>query len=193
MESFSVVDSMPMITVESDDTTPPTGHIVVKGLANGDPSDGLVGKSEDAGDTMDTEGMARIISEGGHIITNGTDEGHSTTQIIATTDTTQIFTSESGHMMASDTGQLIGAEHNIFSDSGSDIITAGSGHIIMDTDGGGSILHSSGQVITENGKAHIVSADGDVIAVDSSLLDGSHSLRTHVSQVRRRTQILRIS
>lgn len=176
-----MVDSMPMITVESDDTTQPTGHIVVKGLANGDPPDGLAGKSEDAGDTMDTDGMARIISEGGHIITNGTDENHSATQII-TADATQIFTSESGHMMASDTGQLIGAEHHIFGDSGSDIITTGSGHIIMDSDGGGSILHSSGQVITEGGKAHIVSADGDVIAVDS-ILDGSHSLRTHVSQV----------
>ena len=171
MESFTVVDSMPMITVEAEDATQPAAHIVVKNVVNGDSSDCLAAeKSEDAGDPLDTDGMARIISGGGHIIANGRDEGHTTTQIIATADGTQIFTSESGHMMASDTGQLISAEHNIFSDSGSDIITGGSGHIIMDSDG--------------SEKAHIVSADGDVIAVDSSLLDGTHTLPTHVSEVR---------
>lgn len=179
MERFSVVDTMPMITVEADDTTPAAGHIVVKGVADSDTGE----KAVDAGDTMDTDGMARII-EGGHIIANGTDNTHATTQIIATTDGTQIFTSESGHMMASDTGQLISAEHNIFSDSGSDIIANGSGHIIMDSDGVGSIIHSTGQGIAEAGKAHVVSTDGDMIAVDGSLLDGSHSLRSHVSEVR---------
>lgn len=192
MESFSVVDSMPMITVESEDAkhliattsrdgTAASKRIVTKGVGDGD--EVIKVKNETA--DLDSEGMARIISEGDHIIANGTDEAHTSTQIITSTDASHIFTSESGHIMASGAGQLISSDATIFSDSGSDIITTESSHIIMDTDGGGSILHSAGQVIEEGGKAHIVSADGEVIAVDSSLLDGSHSLHTHVSQVKR--------
>lgn len=186
---------MPMITVESEDathliTTSPsnnsatrtTDHIVLKCV--GDGGEDTEEKNGGSDEPLDGEGMARIISEGGHIITNGTDETNSSTQIITTTDATQIFTSESGHIMTSDAGQLISSDATIFSDSGSDIITTEASHIIMDSEGGGSILHSAGQVIEEGGKAHIVSEDGEVIAVDSSLLDGSHSLHSHVSQVR---------
>lgn len=193
MESFSVVDSMPMITVESEDATHliattssnsivASEHIVVKGVDDEEYED-KEQVNEGSEDPLDGKGMARIISDGSHIIANDTDEAHTSTRIITTTDATRIFTSESGHIMTSDAGQLISSDATIFSDSGSDIITTEASHIIMDSDGGGSILHSAGTVIERDEKAHIVSSDGEVIAVDGSLLDGSHSLHTHVTQV----------
>ncbi|XP_045625464.2 uncharacterized protein [Procambarus clarkii] len=219
VESFSVVDSMPMITEEPEDAghliTTSTNHVndttdhiitssdnvpiitsVNSNIRNEDAqtngeSTRVLTSSKTIGSTdqIVADGMAQIIttSEGTHILTDSGGESPGTTQII-TSDGAQIFTSESGQII-SDTGQLMGHEHHIFSDADGEIMAAEPSHIIMNhdgsiaTDSSGNILHTGGQVITENGKAHILSADGEMIALDSSLLEGAHRLQEHVEVI----------
>ncbi|KAG7153307.1 hypothetical protein Hamer_G010603 [Homarus americanus] len=207
VESFSVVDSMPMITEEPEDTgqlitstanhvTDTSNHIITSsdsvtmitnvetdirnsktGQANGNPMQVLASvKTDESADQIVTDDMVQIIA---------TSEG---TRLITSNGDSQIFTGEPGHIIAADTGQLMTHDHHIFGDGG-EIMTAESSHIIMNhdgsiaTDSNGSILHTGGQMITENGKAHILSADGEVIAVDSSLLEGAQRLQEHVTEV----------
>ncbi|KAK8725249.1 hypothetical protein OTU49_010775 [Cherax quadricarinatus] len=207
VESFSVVGSMPIITEEPEDeghlinattshVTDTEDHIIASSdhvsiitavdseIRNDESSQGTDSstqmlasdKNNGSSDHIVADSMAQIIatSEGTSLITDSGSNG------------AQIFPREPGQIINSDTGQLMDHEHHsIFGDTDGEIITEPS-HIIMNhdgsiaTDSSGNILHAGGQMITENGKAHILSADGEMIALDSSLLEGTHRLQEHV-------------